>query len=237
MKFPSRCLLLSCLSLAALSGAGPVFSQTAAPSARAVPTDLTAKLQESDKRLTSIEEGFTRMEALKTIGDKFGDDLNEPLAAYARGMSESFDAAMKQAELAARSQGKDGSIASIKMFEDLAKKHESRLKQLDGKGQKIVQQVKDGTVEIDKSLIEQATPQDRAEFLQSLSAGGRKSVLQKHPDLFKGLPETLPWWNPDTGWPCAGRCWRGSPMPWSVRPRQRSRSRFMPPATTRTTRS
>lgn len=96
-------------------------------------------LQARDRQLTSIEQLFTRIEAAKLPAEKekLSDELSQPLAAYAKGMIEDFDTAMKQAQLAAKSQGRQGSIGLLKPFEDQAVKHEQRMKNLDARAQKI----------------------------------------------------------------------------------------------------
>lgn len=152
------------------------------------PAQVGTRLQDNDRQLASIEQLFTRIEAAKLITDNYADELSVPLAAYAKAMMESFDTAIKQAELAARSQGKEGSTALLKPFEDLAVKHENRMKQLDGRAQKIVLQIKEGAVQFDKSLLQQLTPQERGEFLQTLHPRGVKEMEQRHPELFKGPP-------------------------------------------------
>jgi hypothetical protein len=104
------------------------------------PAQFGSRLEDHDKQLTSIEALFTRIESAKLPADKekHSDDLDAPLAAYAKAMMESFDTAVKQAELANKSQGKEGSTELLGNFENLAKKHESRLKQLDQRAKKIM---------------------------------------------------------------------------------------------------
>lgn len=103
------------------------------------PAQFGTRLQDHDRQLTSIEGLFARIEAAKTTADKdkHADELNNTLAAYAKAMMESFDTAMKQAERANKSRGKEGSTELLKSFEGLAVKHENRLKVLDERAQKI----------------------------------------------------------------------------------------------------
>ena len=103
------------------------------------PAQFTTSLQARERELASIEQLFTRIEATKLPAEKekLSDELSQPLDAYAKGMMESINTAMKQADLAAKSQGKQGNTGLLKPFEDLAVKHEQRMKKLDERAQKI----------------------------------------------------------------------------------------------------
>ncbi|HYR21520.1 MAG TPA: hypothetical protein VEP30_01170 [Chthoniobacterales bacterium] len=120
---------------------GVIFTHATgyAAEAKVSPAQFRSRLQGHDRQLTSIEASFTQIEAARATADKdkYADALNDTMAAYAKGMMESFDTATKQAELANKSQGKEGSIALLKQFEDLAAKHERTLKQLDARAQKM----------------------------------------------------------------------------------------------------
>jgi hypothetical protein len=96
-------------------------------------------LQANNSQLTSIEALFTQIEAAKTDRDKdkLAGNLESRLATYAKAMVASFTTAIKQAQLAAKTRGKEGSVELLKTFEDLAVDHENRLKRLDDQGQKM----------------------------------------------------------------------------------------------------
>ncbi len=184
------------LALFSLS-AGTAFGQAERANAGTGPgnaalAQFRGTLQDADRKLKTIEQLFAQLEGMKTIGNNFGDALNDPISQYAMAMSAAFDTAIQQTELAARTQGKEGSTGLVKPFEDLAQQHERGWKSIDDRGRAIVNRVKDGGVLIEKSLLEQATPQDRDEFLRNLSPQGAKEVGQKYPDLFKGKPSSPP---------------------------------------------
>lgn len=140
---------------------------------------FNASLQASDRQLASIEQLFTRIEAanLPAEKEKLSDGLSKPLAEYANGMIKSFDTALKQAELTAKTQGKEGSTALVKPFEDLAKRHEQRMKQLDGRAQKIGGDIEKGEVETKKSG-------SIAEPAESAKAAHGWPMLEKVSDFF-----------------------------------------------------
>jgi hypothetical protein len=137
------------LAIGILLAGEPVFAQERRAAGEIVsPAQFGTRLQGNDRQLVSIEQLFTRMEAAKVTADKekYSDDLSDALAAYAKAIMESFDTANKQAELAAKSEGKGGSTALLKPFEDLAVKHENRLKQLDERAQKIMGSPKSSSI-------------------------------------------------------------------------------------------
>ena len=130
-------------SLMAL-GAGSAFAQTERPASSGPgmsisPAQFSTSLQARERELASIEQLFTRIEAAKLPAEKekLFNELSQPLDAYAKGMMQSFNTALKQAELAAKTQGKEGSTGLVKPFEDLAVKHEQRMKLLDARAEKI----------------------------------------------------------------------------------------------------
>lgn len=172
--------------LLALS-ASAVFAQGSAGGA-VVPSQFNANLQGHDRQLSSIEAFFGQLESTKSLGDRYSDDASSLMTVYAKAMMESYDTAIRQTELAAKSQGKEGSTALLNSFEDLAVRHENRLKLLDNKTQRILSQIKDGTIGVDKSFLLSMTPQERADFRQFLSPQAGKQLEQKNPELFKGLP-------------------------------------------------
>ena len=182
-------------SLMAL-GAGSAFAQTerpapglpspSGPGISISPAQFDNALRASASQLASIKQMTVRMEGVKSIGEKFGDELIEPMSKYAQDMSNNFDRAIAPALLAAKTQGKEGSTELVWPFEKLAKDHEKDWKDLDGRAKKIVMHVKEGAIQIDKVLLEQLTLPERNEFQKSLSPKAAKDLEQKHPDLFKG---------------------------------------------------
>jgi hypothetical protein len=118
-------------------------------------------LQANDSQLKSIEELFAQIGTAKTDGDKdkFADKLESQLSTYTKGMVASFGTALKQAELAAKSKGKEGNVEELKAFEDLAVRHENKLKQLEEQGKKmksgsILEPAEVGKVALDWRLLD-----------------------------------------------------------------------------------
>jgi hypothetical protein len=99
-----------------------------------------AELQNNEKQLVSIEALFGQLEAAKTDDerDKYSDNLDSSLAAYAKAMVASFYAGVDQAKLAAKTGNKEGDLAAVKSFEDLAHGHADRLDSLDSQAQKLL---------------------------------------------------------------------------------------------------
>ncbi len=103
---------------------------------------FSSRLQNIDRQLASIDALVTRIESAKLVAEKekYAEELDTALSVYAKSMKESYETAVQQAGLAANSQSKQGSLALLKPFEDLASRHESTLKRLDGRAQNIMSQ-------------------------------------------------------------------------------------------------
>ena len=171
MKFNQRRQFaqVALFSLMAL-GAGSAFAQTerpapglpspSGPGISISPAQFSTSLQARERELASIEQLITRIEAarLPSEKEKLSEGLSAPLDAYAKGMIENINTALKQAELGAKSQNKEGSTGLLKPFEDLAVKHEQRMKKLDERAQKIDRDIEKGEGEPPKKTSSIAEP-------------------------------------------------------------------------------
>ena len=173
MEFNQRRQLaqVALFSLMAL-GAGSAFAQTERPAPGLPspssgpagllisPAQFSTSLQARERELASIEQLITRIEAarLPSEKEKLSEGLSAPLDAYAKGMIENINTALKQAELGAKSQNKEGSTGLLKPFEDLAVKHEQRMKKLDERAQKIGRDIEKGEGEPPKKTSSIAEP-------------------------------------------------------------------------------
>lgn len=151
-----------------------------------------AQLDPLGMKLSNIETLLGRVEGQKLVTERDSEDLGKTMFEYAQGMKAAFDAALKEAELAANSKGKQGSVASLKHFEDTAKGHEARLKAVEAKTQAIEAQLKTGTVKLDRVQLQKLSPADREEFERFLAPQGLQEMRKLHPDLFKSLPHLQP---------------------------------------------
>jgi hypothetical protein len=135
-------LCVAAIAGAAAFGAAPDATAPMAPAMAAAPAaiaDMGAKLRDDDRQLTAIEGLYARIQAGRTTEDrdKSADELEARLAAYATAMLSSHNAALGQAQLAIQTNGRQGSVDSLRAFEDLASNHESRLRQIDNRAQKL----------------------------------------------------------------------------------------------------
>jgi len=144
-----------------------------------------AKIDPAGLKLGAIESILSRVETQKLITDKDSEDLGKTMYEYAEAMKVALDEALKDAEEAAKSKGEKGSIESLKSFEDTAKAHEGKLKGIETKTKTIQDQLKIGTIRLDKPLLQKMTPVERKEFRKFLAPQGIKEMEKLHPDLFK----------------------------------------------------
>jgi hypothetical protein len=113
-------------------------------------------------------------------------DLGESAAleAYANGLKAAFDDALQDAERAGRTEGREGSVAKFQKFEQVAKSQQARLARLQAQASGIESQLRSGSIQLDRALLQRATPQERTEFQNSLTPGGRNWIQEIHPNLF-----------------------------------------------------
>lgn len=135
--------------------------------------DFKVRLAANEKKLVGIEALLGRVESSKLITERDSDDFGKSMHEYAEAMKVALDSAGSDAQL-------------LRNFEQTAKGHEHRLKQLEARTQKIDTQLKAGTIRLDKPLLQKMSPQDRGEFKQYLAPEGVKEMEKLHPDLFKG---------------------------------------------------
>jgi len=103
-------------------------------------------------------------------------------------MKAAFEAALKDAERAANSQGREGNVGPLDNFEKTAKAHERRMRGLESKITAIQGKIKTGEIKLDKSLLMKMTPTERGEFQSFLTPRGLRLHQQQHPDLFRPGP-------------------------------------------------
>lgn len=160
------------------------------PGADATPAFKT-KLEPLGGKLRNIEQRVDALVAkvnqrkLITEAEMEDADLDKAMKEYADAMKAAYDDAIKQAEQAARSKGKEGNTANLKAFEDLAKTHDKRMKQVEAKTRKVEAQIRTGAIRLDKSVLQKVTPAEREEFRKHLKPEGIREMEKLHPDLFK----------------------------------------------------
>lgn len=145
------------------------------------------RLDPLGSKLGSIENILSRVEGQKLVTERDSEDLGRTMFEYAEGMKAAFDVALKEAELAASSKGKQGSVGSLKHFEDTAKGHEARLKSVEAKTQAFEAHLKTGVIKLDRPILQKLTPGDRGEFQRFLTPQGLQEMQKLHPELFKGI--------------------------------------------------
>lgn len=96
-------------------------------------------LRANEIQLTAIERSFAKIEAARTPAakDALADGFEREQTAYAKSMQERYSAALAQADLEVKTNGKQGSVAALKLFEDLAQSHEARLDTLSTRGKRM----------------------------------------------------------------------------------------------------
>jgi len=156
----------------------------------AISPAFKGKIDSATLKLNGIESQIAKIDRQKivTIGD--AENLEKTMYEYAEYMKAALDAALQEAQKAGESRGKEGSIKSLKNFEDTAKAHEPRVNKLAKNLKSIEAKIKVATIKLDRPLLQQMTPAEREEFRKFLAPKGIQKMEKLHPDLFK--PGTKP---------------------------------------------
>lgn len=149
----------------------------------------TSQLRNATVMLKSIERLFDKVERQKVVTLEDSEAVSKSTFGYAQAMKSVLDDALESAEIAARTQGKQGSIVPLDTFEKAEKANESRLQKIDIRATSIENRIERGTILIDKPSIEKLSIMERGEFLNSLQPPARTIYIQTQPDLFKPVLE------------------------------------------------
>ncbi len=144
-----------------------------------------AKMDLAEPKLKAVESLLKKMERDKLITEKDSDDLHNAMYGYAEDMKSASDEALKDAENAAKSEGREGNVANLKAFEERAKADEVRVKGVETKVKAIEGKVKNGIIKLDRPVLQKMTPSERGDFKKFLKPKGLKEMERQHPDIFK----------------------------------------------------
>lgn len=165
-------------------GPGKGSAEVSTPSAafKAVHDPLEGKL----KAIEGVLSGVERRKLVAQADVELGIQMYQ----YAEAMKAAFDQAMKDATEAANSQGERGSVGSLKTFEDTATAHERRVRAIEMQSKRVESGLKNGSIKLDRAVLERMEPTDREEFRNFLEPPARKDLEKAYPELFKGAAKT-----------------------------------------------
>jgi hypothetical protein len=154
-----------------------------------------ALLQADDasRMLDRIERTMAEVQAKSLITAQQAGELRANMSDYAKAMKAAFDQALAEGLKYAGSQGAEGSMQSLQIFESAAKGHERRLGVFQTDAQKIQAKIQRGEVVPDRQLLQKMRPAELQEFQEFLTPDAREKLRKLHPDLFKSSPgDTMP---------------------------------------------
>jgi hypothetical protein len=168
----------------------PANAQPATTTSAAVNPAFNAQFDQLEPRLVIVEQNFAvrtaRANATRVITSADMDDSGHFAAveAYASGIKAAFDEALKDANAAASSKGTAGNVQNLQRLEDVLKAHAGRLQRLQAQSSNIESQIRSGSVQLDRAVLQRATPQERVDFQNVLTPSARADIQLKHPNLF-----------------------------------------------------
>ncbi len=160
--------------------------------------EITGRGIAEDRELAPLNQKLARMEArlatierTRKIGKGEAQGLEQDMDDYGKSMKAAFDSALAEAGTAAATQGQKGSPARLAAFEDVAKRHEQRVKEYARKMETIQGGIQSGAVDLDDSVLDEMKPDDAQQFSNFLSDKARQQYQQRHPGKVPGKRVSL----------------------------------------------
>jgi hypothetical protein len=132
-------------ALLCLPATAPVFAQDQ-PGAATARGDVPELLKQATAQLTELEQAVQSIEQSGVIPAETLTTYNDVLTTYTETMHRATDGALSAASLAAKTNGKQGSVQTLVLFENTAKDHEKRTAALQARLEKISGGVRSGTL-------------------------------------------------------------------------------------------
>jgi len=154
------------------------------PSLNVVSQGVRTKLDDGDRKLRETQSTLANIEKKKRLTEADADAVEKTMFAYAEGLKAAFDEATKDAEKAAKSQGREGSVASLRTFELKAKTQEAAMKQIQAQTKAIETKVERKAIQVDQSLQRRTSQIEREELRRFLEAEERNLSDETQPAMF-----------------------------------------------------
>lgn len=177
-------LIISCFLLNSVS---TLAQQKTVPAQERSSSAFKAKKEKAEKKIKEIESYVKKIDKEKRIHKGDAENLDRLINEHIESVNTAVKQTFADAEEAKNSDGQKGSVKSFLEFENMAKNHEKRAKAVHAKLEEIEKKIKEGDVELDKSLIESMTPDERKEYMKSMTPNGREKMKKKHPKLLSSI--------------------------------------------------
>lgn len=167
-----------------------VREAAAPPATDATPAFL--KLHTSNKgKFDQIQGLIAQIENGKVVHDGDTQKLDQLMFDYANDLRAAFDQASHDAQDAGKTNGKLGSVQSLKLFEDQAQQHADTSKTFEPRMQAIQSKLRTGEIKLDRPMLLKMSPADMQQFKQFLSPPALQEMQKLNPDLMKGSPNKV----------------------------------------------
>lgn len=150
-----------------------------------IPEAFKQKIAIPESKLKNIDGILSRIESQRLVRDGDGEAMEKEMYEYAEQMRLIFDESLRNAEEAAKSQGKSGNVESLNSFETTAKLHETKIRKIEARIKTIESQIKTGVIKLDRPILQKMSPSERDEFHKFLTPEGQRQMQKMHPDLFR----------------------------------------------------
>jgi hypothetical protein len=188
--------LISCfvslIFVSSLLTGGIVFSQKTNPPARqpqnpslgVVSPGVRTKLDGGDRKLRQTQSVLANIERKKRLNELDADAVEKTMFAYAEELKTAYEEATREAEKAAKSEGREGGVASLKTFEEKAKAQEAVVNQIEARTKAIETKIQRREIVVDQPLQKRTSQTEREELRRFLEAEERNLSDEPQPAMF-----------------------------------------------------
>lgn len=175
-----RSATVSCLLAASMVLVGSsALAQEKVAGPKAGPP-LKTMMLENEKKLNEMESLLNKLDTAEVVLEEDVKNLEKALLEYVDGMDKAMAAAQDTSK-------KEVMAKERKMFEDMTRAFEVRLRRIDTLHTAITDKILNATIKLDEAWLNKMIKEQKEGYYRSLYPEGRQKVQTVHPAL-EGVP-------------------------------------------------
>jgi hypothetical protein len=175
---------------------------------------VRAKLSEGAANVRTVQSVLNRVEKAKYLKEQDVKQLETAMSATAEALYAAFNKATSEAEEAGKSEGKTGSVGSLKAFEDGVTVQLASVNQIEARLKAIQKSVENKSYKMDRSLEQSLNQTEREQIREArprVTYAGR--LVNSFAEVSSGGSNLTSAAIPKLAAPCVSPCWNKQ---WSV---------------------
>jgi len=150
-----------------------------------VPPGLEKKLAAAEDNLKKVEAVIAKVARGKVIKDEDMKALDNAMMLHAVALGLALDDALAEVEKSAKAEETPVNTKALARFERVAQNHEKRAKKVSNKALVVEAKIKMGDMQLDRSVTEKMSPEEKGKFKKYLDPRGRRKMEILQPDIFE----------------------------------------------------